>query len=77
MISINVLKARAASKKVGKGLSSFWAVQNENSRYFDPSFPKKIRCGMRSVGWIEQELDEWIARQAAQRNSQAEGVCHG
>jgi prophage regulatory protein len=26
------------------------------------TFPKPIRVGQRAVGWLETEIDEWLAR---------------
>jgi prophage regulatory protein len=30
-------------------------------------FPKRIRTGIRAVGWISQEVDQWIAERLTQR----------
>ncbi len=32
-------------------------------RVTEGSFPKPVSLGARAVGWIETEVDEWIARQ--------------
>lgn len=34
----------------------------------DPTFPKKIKLTARSVGFLESEVDAWIAARAALRN---------
>ncbi|QQG36717.1 MAG: AlpA family transcriptional regulator [Micavibrio aeruginosavorus] len=31
------------------------------------TFPKAIKLGCRSVGWIEQEIDDWIAKHMKNR----------
>jgi prophage regulatory protein len=36
------------------------------------SFPKQIPLGPRSVGWLADEVDAWIAQRVAQRD-QARG----
>jgi prophage regulatory protein len=33
----------------------------------DPSFPKPVRIGRRAVGWIESEIDTWLAERMAAR----------
>ena len=33
--------------------------------YTDPTFPKPIRTGARSVAWIESEVDDWITQRIA------------
>lgn len=55
-----VLKLLPSLKKTGMGRSAFLDRQNPKSRYYDASFPKKIRLGMRSVGWSENELEAWL-----------------
>jgi len=30
-------------------------------------FPRRVRLGERAVGWLESEIDEWIAARAAER----------
>jgi prophage regulatory protein len=35
------------------------------------TFPKPIRLGPKSVGWLEHEVDEWIAQRVAARDSAA------
>jgi prophage regulatory protein len=36
-----------------------------------PEFPASVPIGKRSVGWVEQEIEEWIARRIAQRDAQS------
>ncbi|MCW6542986.1 helix-turn-helix transcriptional regulator [Yersinia ruckeri] len=31
------------------------------------AFPKQVKTGMRSVAWIEKEIDDWIENQKNQR----------
>jgi prophage regulatory protein len=30
-------------------------------------FPRRIKLGLRSVGWVEAEIEQWIARSCAER----------
>jgi prophage regulatory protein len=32
------------------------------------TFPAPVSLGERAVGWIESEIDEWIARRIAERD---------
>jgi predicted DNA-binding transcriptional regulator AlpA len=45
--------------------SNFYVAQN---RAHDP-FPKPIRVSPGTVAWVEAEVDAWIARQIAARDS--------
>jgi prophage regulatory protein len=67
MKNLNILKEKAACQKIGKSRSSFWDSQNPKSKRFDRTMPKKVKCGARSVGWLEHELDLWLEQQAAKR----------
>lgn len=40
--------------------SSVYEAMNPRSHRFDPSFPQKVRLGLRSVGWIEAEVKAWL-----------------
>jgi prophage regulatory protein len=33
----------------------------------DNKFPKSVRLGERAVGWLESEIENWIAERAEQR----------
>ena len=35
-------------------------------------FPAPIKLGPNSVGWLEAEIDDWLAARAAERKSQSE-----
>lgn len=34
-------------------------------------FPKRIKLGPNSVGWLESEVNEWIEQKVAERDAQA------
>ncbi len=66
-----LIKREQVSAKTGLGCSAIYARMTLNPKRpndFDPTFPKPIKIGARSVAWIESEVDEWIsARIAASR----------
>ena len=35
-------------------------------------FPRRLQTGFRSVGWLEHEIDAWIADKARQRDDAAQ-----
>jgi prophage regulatory protein len=41
------------------------------------SFPKPIKLGERAVGWIEQEIDDWVNEKVQSRDLMAEMQCAG
>lgn len=49
-----ILRLPAVSRKAGKSRSSIYAGIKEGT------FPRPIKLGPRSVGWLEEEIDDWI-----------------
>jgi prophage regulatory protein len=35
------------------------------------TFPRQVPLGDKAVGWLESEIDDWIARQVRQRDEAA------
>jgi len=56
---MNVLRIKATMAKTGVPRATIYLYMKKGM------FPKPIKLGVRSVGWIESEIDEWLkARQA-------------
>lgn len=55
-----ILRLPAIKNKTGLSRSAIY------SRIAKNTFPKQITLGGRAVGWIEQEIDEWIIKKIAQ-----------
>jgi prophage regulatory protein len=64
----NVLRAKKAAKKLDIAPSTFYLWQNPSSRYYKPTLPRRVKLGERAGGWLEPELDEWLAARAAARS---------
>jgi len=50
-----ILRLRTVEEKTGLKKSSIY------ERIKGGNFPKPIRLGPRAVGWLESEIDDWIA----------------
>ena len=37
-------------------------------------FPRPVRLGPQSVGWLKSEIDDWIASRRAKRDAQQERI---
>ena len=63
---MNILRYPDAARKCGVSrMTAYrWATQPE---YADMGFPKPVELGINSVGFVEEEIDEWLAKQAAKR----------
>ncbi len=65
---MRVLRKRAVVKKVG--YSSMHIARLEKAG----QFPRRIRLGPNSVGWVEAEIDAWIEAKVAERDSIVDAV---
>lgn len=61
VVSVRILRKPEAQQKVGLSHSTIWRLEREGK------FPKRLRLGGGACGWIEHEIDEWIAQRAAER----------
>lgn len=62
-----ILRLKRLKEKMGISGSSIYNKLNPRSKYFDETFPKPIRLGASSVGWLESEVDAWLASRAESR----------
>lgn len=66
--SVQILRILAMTKRLGVGKSTIYDWLNDKSPRFDPTFPRPIRLGKSSVGWLESELDKWLLERASLRD---------
>ena len=59
--SQEILRRPAVTKRTGLASSSLYAAIARGE------FPKPIKLGERSVGWLSREVDAWIEARAAKR----------
>ena len=57
----NVLRLPALKTRTGLSRSSIYKFVAEGR------FPQPVRLGVRSVGWLEAEIDEWLRNRMAAR----------
>ncbi|EHS93908.1 AlpA family phage regulatory protein [Klebsiella oxytoca] len=58
--NVKVLRLSAVVDKVGIGKSTIYDWINPKSPRYDATFPKRLRLGKQSVGWLEAEIDQWL-----------------
>lgn len=66
--SVRVIKIDEVEVIVGIKRSSIYNKLNPRSPYFDEGFPRSIKLGASSVGWLEHEVTEWVMEKAAGRD---------
>ncbi|MEZ6992555.1 MULTISPECIES: helix-turn-helix transcriptional regulator [unclassified Aeromonas] len=57
---VRVLRLKDMMFKLSVARSTLYDWMNERSPRYDPSFPKRVRLGLKSVGWLENDVDQWI-----------------
>lgn len=67
--SKQVLRLKQLSQSIGLARSTIYDYLNPRSPRHDPTFPKPIKLGASAVGWLEVEVNEWIALKSAGRSS--------
>jgi prophage regulatory protein len=58
---MNILRLNDVTKKVGLGKTSLYTLIKDND------FPLQVRLSAKASGWLEHEIDEWIATRARSR----------
>ena len=61
---ISILRRKKVEKRVGLSRSTIYLKIQEGS------FPKPINLGPRAVGWIENEIDNWLMDRIESRDRQ-------
>ncbi len=59
---MNILRIKATIAKTGVPRATIYLYMKTGT------FPKPIKLGMRSVGWIEAELDDWLKARQGERS---------
>ena len=62
-----ILRLKRLKEKTGISGSTIYNKLNPRSKYYDETFPKPIRLGLGAVGWLEAEVDSWVASRANSR----------
>lgn len=55
-----VIRLRACLDIIGLARSTLFDITNPKSSRYDPTFPQKLRIGLRAVGWLEHEIYLWL-----------------
>lgn len=58
-----ILRLPEVKKRTGLARSTIYLRINQGN------FPKQLKLGARTAGWIESEIDAWIATQITQRKN--------
>lgn len=60
---LTILRRKQVEARTGLSRSTIYL------RIQEGTFPKPLNLGVRSVGWVESEIDEWLITKLINRNS--------
>lgn len=64
--ALTILRRKQVEARTGLSRSAIYAKMRPSPRRpgdYDPSFPKPVAVGARAVGWVEAEVNAWLAAQ--------------
>lgn len=64
--TLTILRRKQVEARTGLSRSTIYAKLRGNPKRpsdFDPTFPKPVAIGVRAVGWVEAEIEAWLAAQ--------------
>ena len=70
IMSHTIVRRKAGAKRCGISDQTARRKGDPNSKYYDPTWPKLLELGPNSVGYVEEELNEWIAARIAERDAE-------
>lgn len=59
-MSVKVIRRKELSEMIKLCPSTIYDKMNPDSPRYDASFPKRVHLGIKSVGWLEHEVEAWI-----------------
>lgn len=60
---MRILRLPDVTHKTGLPCSSIYRLMESNQ------FPKSVQLAARVVGWVEEEIDQWISERIAERDN--------
>jgi prophage regulatory protein len=63
-----ILRRPQLEERCGLKRTTIYDRNNPKSPSYDPTFPKPVDLGGGAVGWIESEVEAWLAARVEQRN---------
>lgn len=71
MSELRIIRINELAKKLAIGKSTIYDWLNPKSPRYDETFPKPIKLGASSVGWLSNLVDEWLISKYAEQVEQA------
>lgn len=62
-----IIRPKQTAAMFGVFLSTIWNWNNPKHRQYRPDFPRPVKISANATGWLKSELDDYIAKLAAER----------
>ena len=62
-----IIRPKQTAAMFGVSLSTIWNWNNPKHRQHRPDFPRPVKISANATGWLKSELDDYIAKLAAER----------
>ena len=62
-----IFNIKAVIEIIALSRSTIYAMMKPKSKYYDSTFPKPVRLTEIRVGWVSQEIYDWLELKIAQR----------
>ncbi|MDF2445758.1 MAG: hypothetical protein K0S46_994 [Moraxellaceae bacterium] len=71
---LTVLRLKAVIARTGLSKTTIYELGDPSHPRYDPTFPKRFQLTPGAVGWVEQEVMEWLEAKIAQSRSVEKAV---
>lgn len=64
--ALTILRRKQVETRTGLSRSTIYAKLRHNPKRpsdYDPTFPRPVSLGAKSVGWLAHEVDAWLTAQ--------------
>lgn len=61
--ALTIIRRRQVEARTGLSRSAIYSRLKPNPKRpgdYDPTFPKPVQLGAKSVGWVESEVEDWL-----------------
>lgn len=65
---LSILRRKQVEKRTGLSRSTIYLQMQKGK------FPEPINLGLRSVGWLEHEIEDWLSGRIRRRDADSNGV---
>lgn len=66
-VAYRILNLKTVIERTGLSRSTIYDISNPKSKRYDATFPERIHLSTNRVGWVEQEINDWLASKIQQR----------